>query len=100
MASSVAGIFFVLLVLSGKKSSWANVFTVGDSHAFKYDKGRTVTEVDQHGFDKCDGTKGKLLDQGGHATVTLTKGVQFFISVGPSDCENGMKLSVDADGSK
>ncbi|XP_014492185.1 blue copper protein [Vigna radiata var. radiata] len=118
MASSIALVFSVCLVLNmvmptlaathtvgdtsgwaigGDYSTWASglKFRVGDSLVFNYGPGHTVDEVKESDYKSCSTGNSLSTDSSGATTITLkTAGTHYFICAAPGHCQGGMKLAV------
>ncbi|KAL8096377.1 blue copper protein-like [Apium graveolens] len=118
MASSVAEIVCLILILStavpsfgkdytvGDSSGWAlsvdygtwasdKTFNVGDSLVFNYGTGHTVDEVSSSDYGSCTIGNSITTDNTGSTTIPLkTAGKHYFICGVIGHCSGGMKLAV------
>ncbi|KAA8538125.1 hypothetical protein F0562_027733 [Nyssa sinensis] len=118
MASSVAGIVCLILLLCSAIPSLATVYTVGDSTgwamsvdystwtsgktfvvgdtlAFNYGSGHTVDEVSASDYSTCTVGNAITSDSSGSTTIPLkAAGKRYFICGVMGHCGSGMKLAV------
>uniref|UniRef100_A0A2C9V750 Phytocyanin domain-containing protein n=1 Tax=Manihot esculenta TaxID=3983 RepID=A0A2C9V750_MANES len=52
--------------------------------------------VDQNGHDTCTISGNSQSFHSGHDEIPLSFGANYFIDSNPEDCQNGMKLSINA----
>ncbi|GAB0108220.1 hypothetical protein JMUB6875_72310 [Nocardia sp. JMUB6875] len=72
-------------------------FKAGDVLVFKYDPAKhNVVPVSAAGYNSCSAPKNARTLNSGNGRVTLKRGRNYFISSSAGDCENGMKIAVDA----
>ncbi|WVY92866.1 hypothetical protein V8G54_031954 [Vigna mungo] len=83
---------------STNASSWSGkVFKTGDKLLFVYDATKhNVVVVDQGGYNSCSAPAGSKTYQTGHDYIQLLKGLSYFISSFPGDCQAGTKFSCTA----
>ncbi|KAA8528313.1 hypothetical protein F0562_035668 [Nyssa sinensis] len=118
MASFVAGIVCLIVVLCSAVPSLATVYTVGDSTGwtlsydyttwtsgktfvpgdnlvFNYGSGHTVDEVSANDYSTCTVGNSISTDSSGATTIPLkTAGTRYFICGIVGHCGSGMKLAV------
>ncbi|KAK1367060.1 blue copper protein-like [Heracleum sosnowskyi] len=118
MASSAAGLVYLMLILLtavpsfgkdytvGDSSGWAlsvdystwasdKTFNVGDSLVFKYGSGHTVDEVSSSDYSSCTIGNSITTDNTGSTSIPLkTAGTHYFICGVIGHCSGGMKLAV------
>ncbi|KAL8096390.1 hypothetical protein AgCh_037378 [Apium graveolens] len=118
MASPVAEIVFLILILStavpsfgkdytvGELSGWAlgvdydtwasdKTFNVGDSLVFKYGTSHTVDEVSSSDYSSCTIGNSITADNTGSTTIPLKTVCKHYFICGVIDhCSGGMKLAV------
>ncbi|KAG8646168.1 basic blue protein [Manihot esculenta] len=72
-------------------------FFAGDILVFNYDEQLyNVILVDQNGHDTCTISGNSQSFHSGHDEIPLSFGANYFIDSNPEDCQNGMKLSINA----
>ncbi|CAN6234594.1 unnamed protein product [Urochloa humidicola] len=78
---------------------WPNYkpFKTGDVLLFRYQKGsHNVVQVNVEQYSLCKVPANAPVWNSGNDSVTIARGVSFYISGFPGDCEKGMKIAVTA----